>query len=114
MRWQHHDDNYDYFSGMRINRQNLIHLRFADDIILIANNSMTAILMIQELVQMYGKVGLQMNNNKMKVMSNGFSSKVTNNKRTIRIEYVNVYFYFGKRVNQNNELDQNFTKDAEQ
>uniref|UniRef100_A0A8R1E7B3 Uncharacterized protein n=1 Tax=Caenorhabditis japonica TaxID=281687 RepID=A0A8R1E7B3_CAEJA len=65
MRWQHHDDNYDYFPRMRINRKNLIHLRFADDIILMANNSMTASL------------------------RNGFPSKVTNNNRTIRIEDVN-------------------------
>uniref|UniRef100_A0A8R1IFU4 Reverse transcriptase domain-containing protein n=1 Tax=Caenorhabditis japonica TaxID=281687 RepID=A0A8R1IFU4_CAEJA len=62
MSWQHlrgdEDDENDkakLLPGKRINSQNLTHLRFADDIVLVASNSKAASLMIQELVEMCGK-----------------------------------------------------------
>uniref|UniRef100_A0A8R1IB43 Reverse transcriptase domain-containing protein n=1 Tax=Caenorhabditis japonica TaxID=281687 RepID=A0A8R1IB43_CAEJA len=116
MSWQHlrgdEDDENDkakLLPGIRINSQNLTHLRFADDIVLVASNPKAASLMIQELVEMCGKVGLRMNTNKTKVMRNKFASQrpvnVTLNNVTTCIEEVNEYVYLGRLLNHNNELE---------
>uniref|UniRef100_A0A8R1ECA0 Reverse transcriptase domain-containing protein n=1 Tax=Caenorhabditis japonica TaxID=281687 RepID=A0A8R1ECA0_CAEJA len=116
MSWQHlrgdEDDKNDkakLLPGIRINGQNLTHLRFADDIVLVASNPKAASLMIQELVGMCGKVGLRMNTNKTKVMRNKFASQspvnVTHNNVTTCIEEVNEYVYLGRLLNHNNELE---------
>uniref|UniRef100_A0A8R1E6D4 Reverse transcriptase domain-containing protein n=1 Tax=Caenorhabditis japonica TaxID=281687 RepID=A0A8R1E6D4_CAEJA len=105
--WQHlkgNDENNDHLLEMRINRQNISHFRFAD-----AYNPRAASRMIRELVEMCGKVGLQMNTNKTRVMRNKFASKspvnITHNNATIRIEELNEYVYLGRLLNQNNELE---------
>uniref|UniRef100_A0A8R1IG20 Reverse transcriptase domain-containing protein n=2 Tax=Caenorhabditis japonica TaxID=281687 RepID=A0A8R1IG20_CAEJA len=116
MSWQHlrgdKDDENDkakLLPGIRINGQNLTHLRFADDIVLVASNPKAASLMIQELVEMCGKVGLRMNTNKTKVMRNKFASQspvnLTLNNVTTCIEEVNEYVYLGRLLNHNNELE---------
>uniref|UniRef100_A0A8R1E926 Uncharacterized protein n=1 Tax=Caenorhabditis japonica TaxID=281687 RepID=A0A8R1E926_CAEJA len=68
-----------------------------------------ASLMIQELVEMRGKVGHRMNTNKTKVMINKFASQspvnVTHNNVTTCIEEVNEYVYLGRLLNHNNELE---------
>uniref|UniRef100_A0A8R1E8Y8 Reverse transcriptase domain-containing protein n=1 Tax=Caenorhabditis japonica TaxID=281687 RepID=A0A8R1E8Y8_CAEJA len=103
------DDNSNLLPGIRINGQNLMHLRFADDIVLGASNPRAASLLIQELVEMCGKVGLRMNTNKTKVMRNKFANQspvnVTHNNVTTRIEKVNEYVYLGRLLNHNNELE---------
>uniref|UniRef100_A0A8R1ISG9 Reverse transcriptase domain-containing protein n=1 Tax=Caenorhabditis japonica TaxID=281687 RepID=A0A8R1ISG9_CAEJA len=75
----------------------------------ISPNLKAASLMIQELVEMCGKVGLRMNTNKTKVMRNKFASQrpvnVTLNNVTTRIEEVNEYVYLGRLLNHNNELE---------
>uniref|UniRef100_A0A8R1EQN7 Reverse transcriptase domain-containing protein n=1 Tax=Caenorhabditis japonica TaxID=281687 RepID=A0A8R1EQN7_CAEJA len=116
MSWQHlrgdeddENDKANLLPGIRINGQNLTHLRFADDIVLVASNPKAASLMIQELVEMCGKVGLRMNTNKTKVMRNKFASQspvnVTLNNVTTCIEEVNEYVYLGRLLNHNNELE---------
>uniref|UniRef100_A0A8R1E6W9 Reverse transcriptase domain-containing protein n=1 Tax=Caenorhabditis japonica TaxID=281687 RepID=A0A8R1E6W9_CAEJA len=116
MSWQHlrgdeddENDKTNLLPGIRINGQNLTHLRFADDIVLVASNPKAASLMIQELVEMCGKVGLRMNTNKTKVMRNKFASQspvnVTLNNVTTCIEEVNEYVYLGRLLNHNNELE---------
>uniref|UniRef100_A0A8R1IAN5 Reverse transcriptase domain-containing protein n=1 Tax=Caenorhabditis japonica TaxID=281687 RepID=A0A8R1IAN5_CAEJA len=89
----------DQLRRIRTNGQNLTHLRFADDIALVARNPRTAIQMIQELIEMCGKVGLRMNTNKTKVIRNVFASKspvnITHKNVTTRIEAVNEYVYLG-------------------
>uniref|UniRef100_A0A8R1E6N9 Reverse transcriptase domain-containing protein n=1 Tax=Caenorhabditis japonica TaxID=281687 RepID=A0A8R1E6N9_CAEJA len=117
--WQHlrgdEDDENDendkakLLPGIRINGQNLTHLRFVDDIVLVASNPKAASLMAQELAEMGGKVGLRMNTNKTKVMRNTFASQspvnVTLNNVTTCIEEVNEYVYLGRLLNHNNELE---------
>uniref|UniRef100_A0A8R1E8A4 Reverse transcriptase domain-containing protein n=1 Tax=Caenorhabditis japonica TaxID=281687 RepID=A0A8R1E8A4_CAEJA len=116
MSWQHlrgdgddENDKAKLLPGIRINGQNLTHLRFADDIVLVASIPKAASLMIQELVEMCGKVGLRMNTNKTKVMRIKFSSQspvnVTDNNATTCIEEVNEYDYLGGLLNHNNELE---------
>uniref|UniRef100_A0A8R1I4C8 Reverse transcriptase domain-containing protein n=1 Tax=Caenorhabditis japonica TaxID=281687 RepID=A0A8R1I4C8_CAEJA len=116
MSWQHlrgdEDDENDkakLLPGIRINGQNLTHLRFADDIVLVASNPKVASLMIQELDEMCGKVGLRMNTNKTKVMRKKFASQspvnVTLNNVTTCIEEVNEHVYLGRLLNHNNELE---------
>uniref|UniRef100_A0A8R1E941 Reverse transcriptase domain-containing protein n=1 Tax=Caenorhabditis japonica TaxID=281687 RepID=A0A8R1E941_CAEJA len=116
MSWQHlrgdeddENDKANLLPGIRINGQNLTHLRFADDIVLVASNPKAASLMIQELVEICAKVGLRMNTNKTKVMRNTFASQspvnVTLNNVTTCIEEVNEYVYLGRLLNHNNELE---------
>uniref|UniRef100_A0A8R1E6M6 Reverse transcriptase domain-containing protein n=1 Tax=Caenorhabditis japonica TaxID=281687 RepID=A0A8R1E6M6_CAEJA len=94
MSWQHlrgdEDDENDkakLLPGIRINGQNLTHLRFADDIVLVASNLKAASLMIQELVEIRSPVN------------------VTHNNITTCIEEVNEYVYLGRLLNHNNELE---------
>uniref|UniRef100_A0A8R1E8D7 Uncharacterized protein n=1 Tax=Caenorhabditis japonica TaxID=281687 RepID=A0A8R1E8D7_CAEJA len=65
--------------------------------------------MIQELVEMCGKVGFRMNTNNTKVMRNKFASQspvnVTHNNVTACFEEVNEYVYLGRLLNHNNELE---------
>uniref|UniRef100_A0A8R1E4M2 Reverse transcriptase domain-containing protein n=2 Tax=Caenorhabditis japonica TaxID=281687 RepID=A0A8R1E4M2_CAEJA len=100
--WQHpkeHEDNYKPLARneMRINGHNITHLRFVDDIVLVANNPRTASQIIQELVEICGKVGLQINSKKTKVIRNGFASKspveIPHNNVNIRIENAKEYVY---------------------
>uniref|UniRef100_A0A8R1E9Z0 Reverse transcriptase domain-containing protein n=1 Tax=Caenorhabditis japonica TaxID=281687 RepID=A0A8R1E9Z0_CAEJA len=124
MSWQRlrgdEDDENDkakLLPGIRINGQNLTHLRFANDIVLVVSNPKAASLMIRELVEMCGKVGLRMNTNKTKVMRNKFASQipvnVTHNNVTTCIEEVNEYVYLGYSTITTN-WNRNFTEDAEQ
>ncbi|KAJ2948735.1 hypothetical protein O0L34_g7995 [Tuta absoluta] len=87
-------------SGLNINSEKLTHLRFADDIVIFASTS-------EELQQMLGdldiaskSVGLEMNKEKTKAMTNGDSSieiKVSNNS----INYVTEYIYLGQLISPN-------------
>lgn len=57
--------------GININGQHLSHLRYADDIIIIANGLHELEIMLNKLNIKSKKVGLKMNTNKTKVMYMG-------------------------------------------
>ncbi|KAG7305046.1 hypothetical protein JYU34_010502 [Plutella xylostella] len=74
----------------------LSHLRFADDIVLFAESARDLEFMLQDLHNHSTKVGLEMNLDKTKIMTNGC-------RRIIKIdgapiEYVEDYVYLGKLV----------------
>ncbi|CAI2355624.1 unnamed protein product [Caenorhabditis sp. 36 PRJEB53466] len=113
MSWNHlqgHDEDHATNFGIRINGRNLTHLRFAEDIVLAANHPNTASEMIQELVERCAKVGLQVNNNKTKVLRNTFATDhpvciKSGATTTTAIEDVSEYIYLGRLLNVRNELE---------
>ncbi|XP_028168072.1 uncharacterized protein LOC114358336 [Ostrinia furnacalis] len=90
--------------GLKIQGHYLNHLRFADDIVLFAETANELEQMIQILDSKSKKVGLHMNINKTKIMTNHLRQQI--NVSGLCIEYVNEYIYLGKQLSfgtKNNE-----------
>lgn len=85
--------------GIKINRCYLSHLRFADDIVVLAETAKELENLIYTLDQESFKVGLEMNTTKTKIMTN--SLKIPIKRRENNIEYVDKYIYLGKQVSFN-------------
>nr|XP_034832243.1 uncharacterized protein LOC117989050 [Maniola hyperantus] len=83
-------------SGITINGENLSHLRFADDIIIFSPTKDNLERMLNELDVESRKVGLIMNAQKTKAMTNG--TKVPINIKNNTIEYVEEYIYLGQII----------------
>ncbi|KAI8428464.1 hypothetical protein MSG28_007275 [Choristoneura fumiferana] len=94
--------------GLWILNSRLTHLRFADDIALFSETPTELEKMLQNLTDESQKVGLKMNTDKTKIMTNSIQSPINIDGKTI--EYVNEYIYLGKLIqfdiNRNeNEVD---------
>lgn len=99
--------------GVRIDGEQLHHLRFADDIVLIADNLEDAKNMLIDLKNASKKVGLQINYSKTKMMTNLVPSELIKVDGS-RIELVEKYIYLGHEVrisrdNQTCELTRRVT-----
>lgn len=79
--------------GLNINGEKLNHLRFADDLVLFSDCPKKLENMIQRLSDESAKVGLTMNTNKTKIMTNSEEKEIKVNETII--EYVNEYVYLG-------------------
>lgn len=97
--------------GVNVDGNMLNHLRFADDILLIADNITDLQEMITDLHQKSGEVGLKINIEKTKIMS---SENIDNNNKIKLnnkvIEEVDSYIYLGQRIsltksNQEEEIN---------
>ncbi|GBP48757.1 Putative uncharacterized transposon-derived protein F52C9.6 [Eumeta japonica] len=84
--------------GLNIDGQKLNHLRFADDIVLFEEQPGTLGKMIQDLNKESEKVGLSMNINKTKLLtnSNKYEKKINNQP----VEYVDEYIYLGQIISR--------------
>lgn len=82
--------------GLKIDGEHLSHLRFADDIVVFAESSTELEEMINEVANESGKVGLELNAEKTKVITNGVMEPVSVGVKNI--EYVNDYIYLGQMV----------------
>ena len=92
--------------GLNINGKHISHLRFADDLVLLSENSEEIEHMICALQQASRQAGLEINFSKTKAMTN--ASKKQINVNNIPLEYVDSYIYLGKQVsfdNQSNEQE---------
>lgn len=93
--------------GLNIDGMHLHHLRFADDIVLISTDLDELNIMLNELNEESRKIGLHMNLNKTKIMSNIPQYNITIDNTTI--ENVDHYIYLGHKIklgkeNQNAEI----------
>ena len=89
--------------GINIDGEQLTHLRFADDILLVSHDPLELQKMICELNNASKKAGLNMNIKKTKVM---MSTKLQNKTITVDgriIERVENYTYLGKNISLENE-----------
>ncbi|CAH2236574.1 jg15333 [Pararge aegeria aegeria] len=81
--------------GINISGEYLSHLRFADDIVIFAECPKTLNDMITQLAQESKKVGLFLNKDKTKIITNGDKQRkiIVENEE---IEFVNEYIYLGQ------------------
>ncbi|HEG7136645.1 TPA: hypothetical protein SFG11_002777, partial [Staphylococcus aureus] len=84
--------------GIRINGEYISHLRFADDIVLFANNGEDLASRLQQLNMVGKKVGLRINLTKTKVMYNSFSEQVPITLQEMPVEVCSEYVYLGQLV----------------
>lgn len=89
--------------GLNIAGARLNNLRFADDIVLLTDNPDELQIMIQELNDASLRVGLEMNLDKTKIMTNmnGHNINITVNQTTI--EQVGKYVYLGQEIRMGKE-----------
>ena len=90
--------------GIKIDGEFINHLRFADDIVLLASTFEELQEMLQELNKESKRVGLKMNLSKTKTMSNAF---ITPQKITIgmdELEAVCSYTYLGQVITMNGSI----------
>lgn len=90
--------------GINIKGKYLSHLRFADDIALLTDSHKDLQYMISTLHKASKEVGLEINLNKTKVMTN--SSHKPLKLEDIQLEYVSDYIYLGKQISFNAQNNQ--------
>lgn len=88
--------------GLRIEDKYLSHLRFADDLVLLAENGKHLQCMIESLNTVSKDIGLEMNLTKTKIMTNSRKVDITIDQE--KLEYTDEYIYLGKQIsfNKNN------------
>lgn len=86
--------------GIVINGSRLTHLRFADDVVLFSETPSVLQEMLEELVRESAKVGLTMNADKTKLLTN--SEKVEIKVMNKTIEYQDEYIYLGQVISTEN------------
>jgi len=89
--------------GIRVNGENINHLRFADDIVLISNNHTELQSMITELNNESNHLGMKMNMKKTKVMFNKFAQQMPVHINGLVVEQVDEYVYLGQLVTMKND-----------
>ena len=99
--------------GVVVNGNYLTHLAFADDIILVSENTKDLQYMLNSLQNVSKEIGREMKLQKTKIMTN--SNKKNIHIGTETIEYVDNYIYLGKQIsfkNTNNieEIERRITK----
>lgn len=85
---------------LNINGERLTHLRFADDIVILAENHEVLGKMLNTLDIESKRIGLNMNLNKTKVMTNGVQRPIK--LEDAEIEYVSEYIYLGQTISFQN------------
>lgn len=97
--------------GLNIDGRTLTHLRFADDIVLFAKTPEDLNRMLNELASESAKVGLKLNLEKTKVMTNGNKSNIGVGES--QISYAEEYMYLGQLIspkdNINKEIERRIT-----
>lgn len=98
--------DWDSECGINVDGTNLTHLRFADDIVLIARSARKLEQMLIDLDRTSSEAGLKMNPTKTKLMTNATKVPITVN--GTQVEYVSEYIYLGQNIsfhcNMENEV----------
>lgn len=88
--------------GINVDGTSLTNLRFADDIVLFAKTPEDITKMIEDLATESEKVGLKLNPEKTRVMTNG--TKSTIQLKNTEISYTEEYIYLGQLITQNEPM----------
>ncbi|CAM5076218.1 unnamed protein product [Natator depressus] len=97
-------------SGVNINGERLSHLRFMDDIILIAKSTNQLQSMLQRLDKKSSQVGLKMNRCKTKYVRSDVLRKAQIAVTGEEIEKVEQYIYLGQEVNMCQDLNRELSQ----
>ena len=90
--------------GIRILGRCLSHLRFADDIIIIANNPRDLQQMVEQLNESSKLSGMKINRSKTKILFNKFVNPSIIHLEGENLEVVNNYVYLGQNITMENEF----------
>ncbi|CAD6191521.1 unnamed protein product [Caenorhabditis auriculariae] len=90
-------------AGININGKVLTNLRFADDIVIFANNTADLSTMLNDLNDVGKKIGLTMNQKKTQWMCNSFCDNGPVTLEGDNLQKVDSYVYLGREVNMLNE-----------
>ncbi|KAK6757391.1 hypothetical protein RB195_015300 [Necator americanus] len=90
--------------GVKVNGQQLHHLRFADDVVLITLSISQAERMLTEFDETCGCIGLQLNLQKTMFMRNGWISNAPFTLNETNISECTSYVYLGRGLNMMNDL----------
>uniref|UniRef100_A0A0K0D5K9 Reverse transcriptase domain-containing protein n=1 Tax=Angiostrongylus cantonensis TaxID=6313 RepID=A0A0K0D5K9_ANGCA len=90
--------------GENIDGQQLHHLRFADDVVLITSNISQAERMLADFYKACGKFGLRLNLVKTMFMKNGLVSHAPFTLNGTNISECSSYIYLGREINMLNDL----------
>ncbi|GBP63853.1 LINE-1 retrotransposable element ORF2 protein [Eumeta japonica] len=93
--------NWDHL-GLNINGAHLNHLRFADDLVLLEGDLAAIEKMMQSLANKSREVGLKINANKTKLMTNSRETDVMLDGN--KIEYVKEYIYLEQIISPSDEM----------
>ena len=89
--------------GISIDGKKLFNLRFADDIVLISESHKELTNILQELYTYSKEIGLKINTNKTKIMTNSVTLPTTIDKTVI--EYTDEYIYLGQIVSFKDKIN---------
>ncbi|EYB83168.1 hypothetical protein Y032_0341g3004 [Ancylostoma ceylanicum] len=97
--------NFDWSErGVKIDGERLHHLRFADDIVLIAHDACTATKMLKELNESSESVGLRINRAKTKAMLVNCAEEEIM-LESDKIEIVDNYIYLGQQITNDHTIE---------
>ncbi|KAL1447418.1 hypothetical protein WDU94_003530 [Cyamophila willieti] len=90
--------------GILINNEYLNHLRFADDIVVMSNNTKELESMLKDLTDTCLEIGLKMNLSKTKIMYNAFIRKQDIKINNVLMEEVKSYIYLGQEITMDGDI----------
>ncbi|KAK6057036.1 hypothetical protein COOONC_05452 [Cooperia oncophora] len=90
--------------GVAVDGKKLSNLRFADDIVLISNNSREMNSLLNELCEAGKAIGLSMNMRKTQTMRNQWCDDGEVYLEGVAVENVKSYIYLGREINMQNDL----------
>ncbi|EYB83495.1 hypothetical protein Y032_0334g2837 [Ancylostoma ceylanicum] len=96
--------------GYNIDGKNISNLRFADDIVLIANSTAEMETMVNELNVAGLKIGLEMNMSKTQLMVNQWCQAGEVNLAGKPFQRVDSYVYLGRELNMRNNIAPEITR----
>ncbi|VDP05579.1 unnamed protein product [Heligmosomoides polygyrus] len=96
--------------GVKVNGQQLQHLRFADDIVLITPSISQTKRMLADFDRVFGNVGPQLNLTKTMFMRNGQVSDAPFSLNGTNISECSSYVYLGREVKMANDLAPELSK----
>ena len=91
--------------GIRVDGRHLHHLRFADDIVLFARDTLEATDMLSQFTEACGRAGLKINVNKTQYMATPWTAPGTVLHGNIPLDKVDSYVYLGRAISCTNTLD---------
>uniref|UniRef100_A0A8C9S512 ribonuclease H n=1 Tax=Scleropages formosus TaxID=113540 RepID=A0A8C9S512_SCLFO len=100
----------DWKGGVNINGELLTHLRFADDIVLVAETTDLLQTMLTELDIRSSRVGLKMNRMKTKFMRSDYATRGRIVVQGDEIEEVEEYVYLGQEVNMRRDMEKEISR----